>query len=114
MKQISPTFDEASATLGANKFTTFRRITLPLIWPAIVSVGVFYFMRAMVTLSAVIFLITPSTQLASVSVLYLDERGALNQAAAFAVCIMATVVLFLITAQALFRLAGVRNIALIR
>ena len=114
LKQISRTFDEASATLGASRLTTFRRITLPLIWPTIISVGVFYFMRAMVTLSAVIFLITPSTQLASVSVLYLDERGALNQAAAFAVCIMATVVLFLVVAQALLKLSGIRGISLVR
>ncbi|MCL4767241.1 MAG: ABC transporter permease subunit [Hyphomicrobiaceae bacterium] len=114
MKQISRAFDEASATLGASRLTTFRRITLPLIWPTIISVGVFYFMRAMVTLSAVIFLITPVTQLASVSVLYLDERGALNQAAAFAACIMASVVVFLIAAQLLLRIAGIRGITLVR
>ncbi len=114
MKQISRSFDEASATLGASRFTTLWRITLPLIWPTVVGVGVFFFMRAMVTLSAVIFLITPATQLAAVSVLYLDDRGALNQAAAFAVCIMATVVGFLIAVQLLLRLAGIRNIELVR
>lgn len=114
MKQISATFDEASATLGATKFTTVRRIILPMIWPTVLGVGVFFFMRAMVTLSAVIFLITPSTQLAAVSVLYLDDRGALNQAAAFAVCIMATVVAFLLAAQLILRLAGVRGVSLVR
>ena len=114
LKQISPTFDEASATLGATKLTTVLRITLPLIWPTILGVGVFFFMRAMVTLSAVIFLITPSTQLAAVSVLYLDDRGALNQAAAFAVCIMATVIGFLLVAQMLLRLGGVRGVSLVR
>lgn len=114
MKHISRGFDEASATLGATRVTTLWRITLPLVWPTIVSVGVFFFMRAMVTLSAVIFLITPSTQLAAVSVLYLDDRGDLNQAAAFAVCIMATVVAFLVVAQFLLRIAGVRGMSLIR
>jgi iron(III) transport system permease protein len=71
-------------------------------------------MRSMVTLSAVIFLITPSTQLAAVSVLYLDDRGALNQAAAFAVCIMATVVAFLIVTSLVLRLFGAKTTALIR
>jgi iron(III) transport system permease protein len=42
----------------------------------------------MVTLSAVIFLVTPVTQLAAVSVLLLDDSGNQNQAAAFSVCIM--------------------------
>ncbi|MCT8971884.1 ABC transporter permease subunit [Microbaculum marinisediminis] len=114
IKQISSTFDEASSTLGATKATTVRRIILPMIWPTVLGVGVFFFMRAMVTLSAVIFLITPSTQLAAVSVLYLDDRGALNQAAAFAVCIMATVVAFLLVAQLILRLAGVRGVSLVR
>lgn len=114
MKQISKTFDEASATLGATRITTLTRVVLPLIWPSVMSVGVFFFMRSMVTLSAVIFLITPATQLAAVSVLYLDDRGAVNQAAAFAVCIIATVIGFLIVAQLLLRLLGVRGVSLIR
>jgi iron(III) transport system permease protein len=114
IKQISSTFDEASATLGATKLKTVWRVTLPIIWPTVLAVGVFFFMRAMVTLSAVIFLITPSTQLAAVSVLYLDDRGALNQAAAFAVCIMATVVAFLVLAQLALRLAGIRDVSLVR
>ncbi|MEO4044644.1 ABC transporter permease subunit [Hoeflea sp. CAU 1731] len=114
IKQISSTFDEASATLGATKLRTVWRVTLPMIWPTVLAVGVFFFMRAMVTLSAVIFLITPSTQLAAVSVLYLDDRGALNQAAAFAVCIMATVVAFLIITQLALRLAGIRGVSLVR
>jgi iron(III) transport system permease protein len=114
MKQISRTFDEASATLGGSKVTTFRRVTLPLIWPTVISVGVFFFMRSMVTLSAVIFLITPSTQLAAVSVLYLDDRGALNQAAAFAVCIMVAVVAFLLVTSLVLRLLGAKTTTLIR
>ncbi len=114
MKQISRTFEEASATLGATRLGTLLRVTLPMIWPSVLAIGAFFFMRAMVTLSAVIFLITPSTQLAAVSVLYLDDRGALNQAAAFAVCIMATVIGFLLATQAVLRLAGVRQVSLIR
>jgi iron(III) transport system permease protein len=114
MKQISRTFDEASATLGGSKITTFRRVTLPLIWLTVISVGVFFFMRSMVTLSAVIFLITPSTQLAAVSVLYLDDRGALNQAAAFAVCIMVAVVAFLLVTSLVLRLLGAKTTTLIR
>ena len=58
----------------------------------LVGIAVFFFMRSMVTLSAVIFLITPHTQVAAVSVLYLQDRGATNQAAAFSVCIIAIVV----------------------
>jgi len=114
VKQVSDTFDEASASLGGGFLRTMWKITLPIIWPSIISVGVFFFMRSMVTLSAVIFLITPSTQLAAVSVLLLDDAGNQNQAAAFSVCIMAVVILALITFHGLLRLCGIRNVSLIR
>jgi iron(III) transport system permease protein len=113
VKQVGQTFDEASAMAGAGLLRTLARVTLPIIWPSVVSVGVFFFMRSMVTLSAVIFLITPVTQLAAVSVLLLDDAGNLNQAAAFSVCIVAVVVGVLLAFQLLLRLAGVRTISLV-
>jgi len=114
VKQISHTFDEASATLGAGFLRTMRRITLPIIWPSVVSVGVFFFMRSMVTLSAVIFLITPATQLAAVSVLLLDDAGQMNQAAAFSVCIIGVVVASLFGFHAVLRASGARHVSLIQ
>jgi len=114
VKQISDTFDEASASLGGGFLRTMWNITLPIIWPSVVSVGVFFFMRSMVTLSAVIFLITPATQMAAVSVLMLDDSGNQNQAAAFSVCIMAVVILALVSFHIVLRLCGVRNVSLIR
>jgi iron(III) transport system permease protein len=114
VQQISSTFDEASSTLGAGFLRTMTKITLPIIWPSIVGVGVFFFMRSMVTLAAVVFLFTPTTQLAAVSVLLLEDRGATNQAAAFSCSIMAIVIATLLAAHLLLRLLGVRNVSLIR
>jgi iron(III) transport system permease protein len=114
VKQVSRTFDEASATLGAGYLRTLGRVTLPIIWPAVVSVGVFFFMRSMVTLSALIFLYTAATQVAAVSVLLLDEAGQMSQAAAFSTCIMAVVITSLLVFQGLLRLTGVRNVSLVR
>ncbi|MGH6899603.1 MAG: ABC transporter permease subunit [Geminicoccaceae bacterium] len=114
VRMISATFDEASATLGAGFLRTMTRITLPIIWPSIVSVGVFFFMRSMVTLAAVVFLFTPTTQLAAVSVLLLEDRGDINQAAAFSSAIMAIVVGTLLVVHLLLRVVGVRNVSLIR
>ena len=113
-KQISGRFDEASATLGGSRLQTFTKVTLPLMFPTLVGIAVFFFMRSMVTLSAVIFLITPHTQVAAVSVLYLQDRGATNQAAAFSVCIIAIVVVALLAVRVLLNLLGYRNVSLIR
>jgi iron(III) transport system permease protein len=114
LKQISGSFDEAATTLGATRLRTIATVTLPLIWSSLVSVGVLFFMRAMVTLSAVIFIISPTTQVAAVSVLHLTDRGAVNQAAAFSVCIMAVVIGVLLVLKLLLTLSGVRDVRLIR
>ncbi|WP_162914163.1 ABC transporter permease subunit [Taklimakanibacter lacteus] len=91
IKQISSTFDEASAMLGATFLRTMARIALPLLLPSLLTIGLFLFMRAMVTLSAVIFLVSPRNTVAAVSVLLLDDSGKASQAAAFSVVIMAVV-----------------------
>lgn len=114
LKQISATFDEASTMLGGSALRTLFKVTLPLLWPTLLGVGVFFFMRAMVSLSAVIFLITPQTQVAAVSVLQLADRGATNQAAAFSVCIMAIVILMLLVVRAVLWATGARGVTLIR
>ena len=58
LSQIDKSLDEASLTLGASSWTTFRRITLPLIRPAILSALVYSFVRSMTAISAVIFLVS--------------------------------------------------------
>jgi hypothetical protein len=98
--------DEAATALGAGLLRSLWTVTLPIIWPSIVSIGVFFFVRSMVTLSAVSFLFTPATQLAAVSVLELDESGNPNQAAAFSACIMPVVCLALGAVQLLLRHVG--------
>jgi sulfate transport system permease protein len=39
--------EEAAATLGAGRFTTFRRVTLPALWPAILTGTALSFSRAL-------------------------------------------------------------------
>jgi iron(III) transport system permease protein len=104
--QVGRVFDETSTCLGARTTRTLRAVILPLLAPAIASIAVFFFVRSMVTLSAVIFLVTPATQLAAVSVLLLDDSGNQNQAAAFSVCIMVIVAVALGVFHALATLAG--------
>jgi iron(III) transport system permease protein len=112
MNQVSRVFDEASTCLGGGLARTLGTVTLPLVAPALVSIGVFFFVRSMVTLSAVIFIVTPATQLAAVSVLLLDDSGNQNQAAAYSVCIMVVVAVALVGLEATLALvrrrAGMR------
>jgi iron(III) transport system permease protein len=56
----------------------------------VLDIARYYFVNAMTTISAVVFLYGPQTTLASVSILQLDEAGALGAAAAMASLIVFT------------------------
>ena len=109
INQISRVFDEASTSLGGGLPRDLVECHPADHRPSIISVGVFFFVRSMVTLSAVIFLVTPATQVAAVSVLLLDDAGNVNQAAAFSVCIMLVVALALLLFQLVLRVTGRRT-----
>lgn len=91
MRHVPATLEDATTVLGGGLARVLRDVYLPAVAPTLLAVGLFLFMRSMVTLSAVIFLITPSLTVAAVSVMRLDEAGFTSQAAAFSTCIMAIV-----------------------
>ena len=64
MNQLDPHLDEASMTLNASSFQTFRNIILPLLKPAIIASLIFSFVRAVTAISAVIFLVSANYDLA--------------------------------------------------
>lgn len=94
LKQIDPEFESISASLKVPFYITALRITVPISLPAILDVSVYFFVNAMTTVSAVVFLYSPETLVASVSVLYLDDNGATAAAAAMAMMIVFTSLLF--------------------
>jgi len=79
-----------SASLGVPFYRTFWRVTVPIALPSIVAISMYFFLNAMVTLSAVVFLVAPGTELAAVAVLLMDDAGDTAQAAAMSVLIIAT------------------------
>lgn len=64
-KQLDKSLDEASVMLRASTFQTLRYVVLPLLKPALVAALVYSFVRAMTTVSAVIFLVTAENELAT-------------------------------------------------
>ncbi|MCP4403831.1 MAG: iron ABC transporter permease [bacterium] len=83
LQQIDRSLEESSITLGASNLRTFNKIVLPLIRPAIFSGLVFSFVRAMTAISAVIFLVTARTKLATTVILGRIEAGNLGLATAY-------------------------------
>lgn len=83
MSQLDSSLDEASLTLGANSFTTLRKVILPLLRPAILASLVFSFVRAMTAISAVIFLVSANYDMATSFIIGRVENGDFGQAIAY-------------------------------
>jgi iron(III) transport system permease protein len=69
MSQIDKSLDEAAVTLRASTFRTLTKVVLPLLKPAIVTALVYSFVRAMTTVSAVIFLVSAQHEMATVFII---------------------------------------------
>lgn len=90
LKQLDDEFESVSASLKVPFYKTFWRVTVPVCLPSVLDIARYYFVNAMTTISAVVFLYSPKTMLASISILQLDEAGAIGSAAAMATLIVLT------------------------
>ncbi|HSE02339.1 MAG TPA: putative 2-aminoethylphosphonate ABC transporter permease subunit [Burkholderiales bacterium] len=89
LKALDAEFESVSASLKVPFWKTFWRVTLPICTPALVDISRYFFINAMTTISAVVFLYSPDTKLVAVTILNLDEAGEIGPAAAMAVLIAA-------------------------
>jgi iron(III) transport system permease protein len=91
LQQIDRGIEEASQSLGARSFTTFRRVTLPLVLPAFFAGLGVVFIRSMTAISATIFLVSINWTLITVRILENMTELSLGPAAAFSVFVIAVV-----------------------
>ncbi len=87
LKALDGEFEAVSASLKVPFYKTFWRVTLPVCAPALIDMARYFFINAMTTISAVVFLYSPETKVASIAILNLDEAGEMGAAAAMAVLI---------------------------
>lgn len=93
LQQIDGSLEEASSILGADAQYTFRKVTLPLILPAVLAGLIFSFTRSMTSLSAIIFLVSPRWRIVTASILSEWEQGGVSVAAAYSTVIIVLVML---------------------
>ncbi len=89
LKQLDREFETVSAAMGVAFYRTFGRVTVPICLPAILEIGMYYFVNSMATVSAVIFLYSADIPLASVAVANMDDAGDIAPACAMSVLIVA-------------------------
>jgi iron(III) transport system permease protein len=90
LKQMDRDFEPVAASLKQPFYRLFARVTVPVCLPAILDISIYLFVNAMTTVSAVVFLYSTHTQLASVAVLNMDDAGDIAPAAAMGMMIFYT------------------------
>ena len=107
MTQIDKSLDEASVTLGARGFTVLRTVLLPLLKPAVVAALVYSFVRAMTTVSAVIFLVSAQYEWATTYIINRVVNGDYGVAIAYSSVLIVMMLLAIVVIQ---KLVGQRRL----
>ena len=87
-EQLDRSLDEASMMLRASSLQTLRFVVLPLLKPALVAALVYSFVRAITTVSAVIFLVTAENELATTYIIGRVGNGDYGVALAYCTVLM--------------------------
>ena len=89
LRQIDKSIEESAYDMGADSFTVFMTVTLPLIKDSFLSGLVTAFVRSITAISAIILLVTPQFLLITVQINEFAEKGAYGIACAFATILIA-------------------------
>lgn len=90
LKQLDSGLEAVGASLKVSRFTTFRKVIVPVCLPTILRIAGYLFMNSMTTISALVFLYSAETKVATVSVVLLNDNAMLGPAAAMSVLIVVT------------------------
>jgi iron(III) transport system permease protein len=109
LKQMDAEFEPVAESLRQPFHRLFFKVTVPVCLPAILDISIYLFVNAMTTVSAVVFLYSTQTQLASVAVLNMDDAGDIAPAAAMGMMIFYTNVVARLVHALLSRLLLARS-----
>ncbi|MDY0304711.1 MAG: iron ABC transporter permease [Sphaerochaeta sp.] len=91
LSQLNPSLEEASTIAGANWFYTFRRVSVPLIMPAIIGGSILTLTTLLQELSTTILLYSPKTRTVPIQIYGAVADGKLGEASALSVVLLVVV-----------------------
>ena len=94
LHQIDRSMEEASMSLGASSITTFRKVTFPLVVPAVLAGMKYLFIHSMTAISATIFLVSVRWSLLTTRILECMTELQFGNACAFSIVLIAMVFRF--------------------
>lgn len=103
LESLDPALEEASASLGAGPLRTFRRVLLPLLWPACLSGMLLTFITAAGEYTSSILLYIPDNQPISMKIDGQMRIPDLGGASAYAVLLLALVMVALFLSRKALR-----------
>ena len=86
LKRLDREFETVSESLAVPFYKTLRKITIPLCLPAIWEMFIDFFVNSLVTVSAVVFLYSPTVKIAAVAIVNMEGAG--QTAPAVAMCML--------------------------
>jgi iron(III) transport system permease protein len=95
IRGMNPSLEEAATNLGAGQWTVFRRVTLPLLTPALVAASLLVFMTSMASFSAP-FMLAGGFRVLSLQIYFSKVNGDLNMAATQSVILSVISISFLL------------------
>jgi iron(III) transport system permease protein len=108
--QLHKELEESAQLSGANWFTTFRRIVLPLLKPGLIAGWIYIVIVSIRELSSSVLLYSPGTQVVSVVLWEMWQNGQYVQLSALGVMLIAALFVFVLAAQAFGRRFGLREV----
>jgi len=88
LKKLDKEYESVSDSMNVPRWKTFLRVSVPLSLPAILEIFMYFFVNAMVTVSAVVFLYSAKYKIASIAITHMEEAGNFGQAAAMSLLIL--------------------------
>ncbi len=96
LRQISPSIEEASASLGYGAMRTFFKVTMPVMMSGIISGAILSWITIINELSSTLMLYTGKTQTMTVTIFQEISRGGYGTAAALSTILTVTMVVSLL------------------
>ena len=88
-RKLDREFENVAESMNVPSWKIFLGVSVPLSVPAILEIFMYYFVNAMVTVSAVVFLYSAGFKVASIAITHMEEAGDIAQASAMSLLILA-------------------------
>lgn len=86
--KIDKELESVGESMGISKYNMLKHVYIPLCLPTILENFMYFFLNSMVSISAIIFIYSTSNKMAAITIVHLDEKGYIEEAAALAVLIV--------------------------